>query len=415
MMEGRTHTIMLVALVLLAALPLSYATDDSSMSSFFNDSASFLEGQGRNFVDSGGVVADAPPTVFTSVYGAFSSGNCGDGWITTSGGRFMITNLWFAPAILAAMTVLLGVACVYMVGQLLSSPQLIALSKEELFQTGVTVLRVSFLVGMIAAGDVWYGLSAAGGNDIIYNNPNHGTVIDAAMGFSRLMVSDMVSHYGMLIMYNMVIHTLYSSTMWVGVTWRAMYSFNLGPVLKPLIDIVGTALQYLSLGISEWLLHIVTLCLIRKWTWGLFIPLSILLRAFPYTRNAGEALFALVFALAVFYPLMFIFDYEAHKIMSLNLVDSKDALSNFLHRSGILGLAGLALVQMFLMAGVFMPFFLGGALNLAFELVRSSVYYIVIMSVLLPFLNIFITLTAAKETANFFRVDVNFMSFLKII
>ena len=70
---------------------------------------------------------------------------------------------------------------------------------------------------------------------------------------------------------------------------------------------------------------------------------------------------------------------------------------------------------MFLMAGVFMPFFLGGALGLAFELIRGAVYYIVIMSLLLPFLNLFVTLTAAKEIAAFFRVDVNFMSFLKII
>jgi hypothetical protein len=235
------------------------------------------------------------------------------------------------------------------------------------------------------------------------------------MAFSRLMVSDMVSHYSMLLMYNMVIHTLYSSTMWVGVTWRAMYSFNLGPVLKPLIDIIGSALQYLSLGISEWLLHIVTLCLIKKWTWGLFIPMSVLLRAFPYTRNAGEALFALVFALALFYPFMFIFDYEVHKIMKYNLVDSQKALSSFLHKSGILALFGSVLVAVFLMAGVFMPFFLGGALNLAFELVRSAVYYIVIISIFLPFINIFVTLTAAKEIAGFFRVDVNFMSFLRII
>ncbi|MDD5171818.1 MAG: hypothetical protein PHF60_02165, partial [Candidatus ainarchaeum sp.] len=73
------------------------------------------------------------------------------------------------------------------------------------------------------------------------------------------------------------------------------------------------------------------------------------------------------------------------------------------------------LVAMFLMAGVFMPFFMGGALTVAFELIRGAIYYIVIMSIILPFLNIFITLTTAKETADFFRVDVNFMSFLKII
>jgi hypothetical protein len=112
---------------------------------------------------------------------------------------------------------------------------------------------------------------------------------------------------------------------------------------------------------------------------------------------------------------MFVVDYEVHKIMKYNLVDAQKAMGSFLHKSGIMSLFGSVLVMMMLMAGVFMPFFLGGALNLAFELIRSSVYYIVIMGVLMPFLNIFVTLTVAKETANFFRVDVNFMSFLKII
>jgi hypothetical protein len=303
-----------------------------------------------------------------------------------------------------------------MFGQLFSSPQLVAISKDEFFQCMVTVARVFFLIGTLAAADTWYSLRAADtGDRLVYNNPNVKSIMDAAMAYARLMVSDMVSHYGMLVMYNMVIHTLYSSTMWVGVTWRAMYQFNLGPVLKPLIDLVGSALQFLSLGISEWMLHLVTLCLIKKWTWGLFIPLSVLMRAFPYTRSAGEALFALVFALALFYPLMFVVDYEVHKIMKYQLVDSQKAMGDFLHKSGILALFGSVLVMMLLMAGVFMPFFMGGALNLAFELIRSSVYYIVIISILLPFLNIFITLTAAKEIANFFRVDVNFMSFLKII
>lgn len=397
---------------LLLMLALSFAVDSGSLSSFFNNTTSFVQGQGDYFVQGAGAAGQLAPTTFSSVYDSFGPGSCGDGWITDGGGVPAISNFWFAPTILVVAIVMIGIAVFYMWGQFFNSPPMIALAKDELFQNLLTVMRVVLLFVFIYAGEMWYTLSAADTGDQVYNHPR---MIDASMAFSRLMVSDMVSHYSMLIMYNMVIHTLYSSTMWVGVTWRAMYSFNLGPVLKPLIDIVGSALQYLSLGISEWLLHIVTLCLIKRWAWGLFVPMSVLLRAFPYTRNAGEALFALVFALALFYPFMFIFDYEVHKLMKYNLVDSQKALSSFLGRSGILGVFGSALIIMFLMAGVFMPFFLGGALSLAFELIRSAVYYIVIMSIFLPFINIFVTLTAAKEIAAFFRVDVNFMSFLKII
>jgi hypothetical protein len=402
----------LLAMMILS-LTLSFAADDSSLGDYYESSTGFISSSGRDFADAAGAAGGTGTGTARTIYDSFSPGQCGTDWVDASGGLHTVIGGWYAPTVLVALIVVLGISIFYMLGQLMNSPQLVALAKDELFQTMLTVMRVVFLIGMLGATEIWYSLSVTGSGDPVYNNNKN--MMDAAMGFSRLMVSDMMSHYSVLLLYNMVIHTLYSSTMWVGVTWRAMYSFNLGPVLRPLIDMLGSALQYLSLGISEWLLHIVTLCLIKRWTWGLFIPISMLLRAFPYTRPAGEAFFAIMFSLALFYPFMFVFDYEVHKMMKHNLVDSQNAVNSFIQKSGLLSVVGGALVMMFLMAGVFMPFFMGTALNLAFELVRSAVYYIVIMSLLLPFLNIFVTLTAAKEIAAFFRVDVNFMSFLKII
>ncbi len=399
-------------LLLLLIAPFVWA-DNATFDGFFNDTVQNLSRYGSDFVNATSTFGNAPGQVFGSVFDAFNPGSCGDSWLGTSTGTDFVFGMWLAPAVLVAAIVAIGIGILYMFGQFFSLPNMIAMAKDELFQTGLTLFRVALLIGILVGGQMWFGLTVGGGADPIYaNNP---TIIDAAMAFARQMVSEMVNHYSMLIMYNMVVHTIYSSTMWFGVTWRAMYSFNLGPVLKPLIDILGSALQFLSLGISEWLLHIVTLCLLKRWMWGLFIPLSMLLRAFPYTRSAGEALFALAFALAVFYPFMFVFDYEVHKLMKYNIVDPQKAVGSFIQKSGILSVFGSVLVMMFLMAGVFMPFFLGGALTVAFELIRGSVYYIVIMSIFMPFLNIFVTLTAAKEIANFFRVDVNFMSFLKII
>lgn len=413
-MPSRAAALAIVLLVLLYAPPVVHA-DNATFDDYFNNTTTRLNQYGSDFVNAGTQFGRAPGEIFGSVFDSFSPGSCGDSWISSGSGSQFVIGMWLAPAVFTAVIVAIGIAILYMIGQFFTLPSLIALAKDELFQTGLTVFRVILLIMIIMAGQTWYSISTGSGSDPIYSNPNNHNMIDAAMAYARLMVSEMVSHYSMLIMYNMVIHTIYSSTMWFGVTWRAMYSFNLGPVLKPIIDILGSSLQFLSLGISEWLLHIITLCLLKKWMWGLFIPMSMLLRAFPPSRSAGEALFALSFALAVFYPFMFIFDYEVHKIMKYNIVDPQKAMNSFIHKSGILSVFGSVLIVMFLMAGVFMPFFLGGALTLAFELIRGSVYYIVIISILLPFLNIFVTLTAAKEIANFFRVDVNFMSFLKII
>jgi hypothetical protein len=405
--------LLLFSSFILLAIPLAFAQQADGLSKGFDDLNKAVETQTNDFVYGTTSFVGGIPKTFSNVLGAFGKGSCEDPWaMGMVGGQYPAIGLWIAPAVMMGIIVMMGVAIIYMLGQFFGSPNLIALAKDEAFQTALTFLRVLFLVAGLMAANFWYGFSAPSSDPIYSRNPQ---MIDASMAFARQMVSDMVSHYSMLVMYNTVIHTIYSSTMWFGVTWRAMYSFNLGPVLKPLIDVVGMTLQFLSLGMTEWLMHVIMLCMIKKYMWGFFIPIGMLLRAFPFTRSAGEAMLALSFALVIIYPFMFLFSYEAHKIMSYNLADAKNAMGSFINKSGIMSVFGSVLVVMFLMAGVFVPFFLGGALSLAFELIRNAVYYIVIISVFLPFLNIFVTLTAAKEIAKFFNVDVNFMSFLKLI
>jgi hypothetical protein len=391
----------------------------AQLSGFVNDTQNLISQEAAPFKTAGYTAAGALPGTATSVFNAFQPGFCGydsSPWNDQGG--------WIGASGTALVLVVIGITLVYILGQFMQMPNLIAIAKEEWFQVLMTLLRVVFIFFIFGLANGWYLIQSSGASpDEIYQltsstDGNVGgkmTMIDGSMAFSRSLVVEMVTSYSNLVMYNMVIHTLYSSTMWFGTTWRAMYSFNLGPVLKPLIDIVGMALQFLSLGIGEWMLHLIILCMIKKWTWTLFIPIGIFLRALPPTRAAGEALFAIIFALAIIYPFMFLVSYESHKIMKNNLVDGSSALSNFVQNSGILAVAGSVVVTMFLAAGVFFPFFVGMALNLAFELIRNSVYYVVIMSLLLPFLNIFITLTAAREIARFFSVDVSFMSFIKII
>jgi hypothetical protein len=410
-MDKRKLAFLLLLLLCGAALSQDIGTMVTSVNSQ-------LSQEGSAFVKATQAGANVPGQTFNSVFEAFDPGFCGHDMFSPDPG-------WIEFTALAIMAVAFGVTLVWMMGQVVQSTSLIVAAKDEGIQLFYTVLRVVFIFGCLFAANSWFTIRAGSVTDptslylLRSTDPaNFGgqiTIIDAAMAFCRSMIVEMITNYSNLVIYNMVVHTLYSSTMWFGVTWRVMYSFNLGPVLKPLIDIIGMALQFLGLGISEWMLHLVTLCLIKRWTWSLFIPVAIFLRAIPQTRGSGEALFAIVFALALVYPFMFLVTYETHKLLQNNLVDSTNALSSFVQKSGILAVAASVLVIMFLAAGVFFPFFVGSAMSIAFELIRNAVYYVVIMSLLLPFLNIFVTLTAAREIAKFFNVDVSFMSFVKII
>jgi hypothetical protein len=410
---GKNTFILLAAVLLLACAGISLA---DSLTDQINSQSQAIAHEGSAFVQATETATGTIPLTFNTVFSAFDPGFCGHDMFSTD-------PVWIETTAIALVALGFAIGLLYMLGQLMQMPSMLALAKDEAVQMLYTVLRVVFIFGVLFAAQSWFTVRTTGAADPIYSIASHDplnqgappAMIDSAMAFCRSIIVEMITNYSNLVMYNMVVHTIYSSTMWFGVTWRTMYSFNLGPVLKPLIDIIGMALQYLGLGLGEWMVHLSILCMIKKWTWTLFIPASIFLRALPQTRTAGEALFAIVFALALVYPFMFIATYETHKLMRGNLVDSSQALQSFVQKSGILAVAGSMLLIVFLAAGVFFPFFVGAGLNVAMEMVRSSVYYVVILSLLLPFINIFVTLTAAREFAKFFNVDVSFMSFIKVI
>lgn len=390
----------------------------STLENFFDQTSGDLRYLSNDFVEASTPVATAPAGVALGgaqiLYNAFRPSMCGESW--TSSNSTSLFSYWLVPSVFAFMIVAIGLGILHMCAQLFNSPQLSGLVKEELFQGAMTVVRFVFIIGLVLSGDLLFQVRSPSLSDRVYSDPSGSKeVIDASMSFTRLMISDVTTHYSMLLIYNNIIHTIYSANLTFGISYRAQYSFNLGAILRPFIDVLGLTLQALSLALGEWIVHLITLCFIKKYTFTLFVPAGILLRSLPYTRSAGEALLSLGIALAFFYPITFLIDYEAHKILSTSLVDPSNSVRSFISGSGILNVAGAVLVSIFLMGGVFIPFFLGSALNLAFEIIRGAVYYIVIMSLVLPVVNIFLTLTAAREMSRFFRSDVNFLSFLKII
>jgi hypothetical protein len=329
---------------------------------------------------------------------------------TSPGGVNLVSLL--TPAAIAGALVIFAVTMIYMLGELFQSPNLIGLAKEEMRAFVTTIVLIAFVLGTIVTIDEWMGVNR-NSNDDVYAYAD--TAIDAAMVYSRLMTERIASDLATLLVFNTFVHTLYSATVYVGVTTKAMFSFNVGPILKPIVDIIGLVVQFLSVALGEWMLHFVLLCFIKKWTYTVFIPLGILLRSVPQTRSAGDALLAVFWALALVYPLSLIANWEVYKATSFAVLPNETLIQSFFESTGIFGVGLFALIILMTLGSVIMPFLIGVAIPITFAIVKNAIYYVVIISMVLPFINIFLTLTAAKETARAFGSEASFAGFVKVI
>ncbi len=422
---------MLLMLAMSFADEPQFGRDASAESSGITDTLGKTKIDGENWWVSGSSSGS------NNAFRVLDEFSCADPWQSTYGVANMKNSL------LAAFIIIFALLIIYLAGHFFQSPQLLAIAKDEGRQLIVLMLVVAILAGVMVAGNMWYRLDTARlpnpglptGTTALSGVPDAGLasaqeaydlytaggttrdrdITEAAMSYSRLMVFKISNEMTALAVYNAVVHTLYSSTLWFGITWRAMWNFNLGPALKPIIDALGIIMQFLGVALGEWVLHIILLCFLQKWTWGVFFPLGLILYMIPHTRGGGAAIIAIIWSLSLIYPLMLIANYEIYRLTSASLVSGDYVVREFINSSGIGGFGLLGLVLVFTMGGVIMPFFAGLAINVLFELVRNAIYYIVVISLLLPFINIFITLTAAREVALGFGTNVNFMSFMRLI
>lgn len=319
---------------------------------------------------------------------------------------------FFPIGVIMLLTVLV-IAILNIGGQFLQSPNLVAFSKEELRILITTAAILTVMFGVFSGGNLIFSFTTSNSNDIVYYGAP--TFIDAAINYSKFLVYQISSDWGALLVFNTLLHTLYSATVYVGLTFKAMFSFNVGPILKPLVDILGLAIQFLGVALGEWMVHISMLCFIKKWTFAILMPLGVLFRAIPQTRSAGDTLLALSFALVFIYPIMLVANWEAYKITSFAIMPDKGLIQTFFETSGIFGVGLFGLLLLATLGSVIMPFLMGYMVSLSFELVSNAIYYVVIVSILMPFFNIFITLTAAREISRALGSDVNFGSFVKLI
>lgn len=408
----RIGSILIILLFFILCVQTSQAqqTTQQDFKDFIDGIVQDIRSTGEQFVKSGQLTATGTASAVQEMFNVFSGGgDCGLSQTQAYYGSYYLIT------VLALITVGFFITIIYLVGETMQRPDMIALAKNEYLELGKTSIRLAILTGIVFAGNIYIQIQVAHvpPTDIVYYGRKE--LIDVAMAISRFMTNEITKNYSALVLYNMILYTIQSATLYIGTNFRSMYNFNLGVALKPFIDIISMGIQVLTLALGEWLTHTILLCFIKKWSWALLIPISIFVRSFPPTRQVGEALYALLIALMIFYPFMFVVTYETHKLLSPYLADTLSEVQKMATKTGIFGVGAMALAVAMLGGGAILPI-IGGVIVIgAYDLMKNIVYYVVIMSILLPFFTIFVTLTVAKEIAKAGGVDVNYMSFLKII
>jgi len=336
-------------------------------------------------------------------------------WIANSSTCGEVENTQFMTFFyIGIILVLMAVLTYYLIAHIYSSNVLISKAKNEIYTilthlslAGLIILFISILSPLLLQSMSYIN------NDPMYQSrgSNGKTLIMSAIDISDYIVHHITSEYVILLVYNAKINSIYSATLWFGVTWMSTWQFNLGPALRPAIDAIGMALTFLSMSIVEWIIKGAFLCFLNKW--GLFIVLfGAFLTTIPLTRNAGRIIFALLFAFLIIYPVMLILNYETYKlIITSPQLDNLSLLK--LNSSGfdaIMFAAGFTIL-----GSLSAPLWYFYTIHLINASISTSIMYVFLFSFFLPFLNITVTLTYANEVAKSFGLVTNFMQFMRLI
>ncbi len=314
----------------------------------------------------------------------------------------MITNSFLAIFIVA-----MAVALLYIAGNFFSLPNVLAMAKQELNELFITAIIAVFLIGVLSSSTLVQSIFGI-------------NLFDEATNYSYKMLYKISSMSGAMISANILLNSIYSLFVPIGPIRMAM-TIQLGPALRPLIDAVSFSLQFLITTYGEWSVFVFMFCFIQKWFMPFFFPAGLFLRAFPQTRGGGNAILGIAIALSTIYPLMF---YIGSRIYSVQFPESTFGTIEHYFREAVFAIFGqLSMGGILSLFGAFTliyssPVMISAILLIVYmflDMMKDLVHLIIIFSILLPVLNIFVTLVFAREVAKMLGTEINISAFAKLI
>ncbi len=263
---------------------------------------------------------------------------------------------------------------------------------------------------------------------------------DYAFEYNADLIKRIVSVYPTLFLVNSMYYAFYNYQVPLAVGRNNIFGFhlNIGPIFKPLIDVSTTLTSYLGIILGEFIGKQYFLCFVRVSLLPLLFPVGVVLRSFNATKGAGASLMALAIAFFTVYPAMLSMNYAIYNISTLHYYDagvsetqSMNTFNKFLGIGtfGAAAFGGVKLIQIlrnygFVNGGIFLGKLIVSAvlgvlsiavffhvINLYIELMDIMFLY----GLLLPAINIFITLNVAREIARTLSIDLDLSSFMRLI
>ncbi|MEM0437845.1 MAG: hypothetical protein QXU54_00935 [Candidatus Micrarchaeia archaeon] len=194
--------------------------------------------------------------------------------------------------------------------------------------------------------------------------------------------------------------------------------FSLAPFISPINTMVSQIMQYLTIPLGMMQLHILLISLIKKHGVTVFLPVGVLLRAFKFSRNAGNLIIALFIALYFILPAAYLFN---KNLMKEALDEYKDTIcgdgapsmfGEVLHiyaKSSNLGYGINPDIDVDVGQIIDKPLTYGGS---AF---KKVILRIGIEGTMLPFFAIVLTLGIAREFAATLGSDIDFSQLVRVV
>lgn len=319
----------------------------------------------------------------------------------------------FGLSYLALAVVVFFYTAAYLAGKLFNYPvtdALLRIKIDEVATTVLIIIAVSFLYTFVHQSGGYYYLNEA----IEYN---------------QKVIKHVLGNIGIFTIFSTIMYLLYGLTIYIPIIPLMpliRFTITIGQALRPIIDMIFQNSNMLAVITIEWLTMQAILCMIKTWWLSLLLPLGVLFRSLSITKDAGNTLIALAIGMYFLYPILMTINYDIYEMQIGKAATS--GITNFdlfLGQVKTFFFGDIGTVVSSIIIFGLLTSFTGGAflivtaimglIQLLQNTILDTIFLIFIISMFLPALNVFITLTFIMELGKLLGTDINVSALTKII